>query len=78
MSGAINTHALLEVVYASIALGLVLSMAFSALLYGAVRAADHRRDGNTGSAAAFGLLAAIGAAGFAAIVAYGFWIIVSH
>lgn len=77
MIAAINTHALLEVVYASVALGLVLSVAFSLLLYGAVRSADHRRDGSTGAALAFGLLAMLGAAGFATIVAYGFYIIIA-
>lgn len=77
MPAAINTDALLEVVYASVVLGLVLSIAFSLLLYGAVRSADHRRDGSSGAALAFGLLAVLGATCFATIVAYGFYVIIA-
>lgn len=77
MTAAINTHALIEVVYTSIALGLVLSASFSVLLYGAVRAADHRRDGERGAAAGFALLTSLAAVAFTAIVAYGFYVIIS-
>lgn len=77
MIAAVDFHALLEVVYASLALGLIVSVAFSVLLYGAVRSIDLRRDGNAAASAAFAVLGALGAAVFVAVVYYGFHVIIS-
>lgn len=77
MLAAIDTHALLEVAYTSIAIVLVVSFAFAVLLYGAVRSADHRRDGSRVAAFGFAVLAALGAATCGAVVAYGFHIIIA-
>lgn len=77
MTAVVDFHALLEVVYASLLLGLLVAVSFSAILYGAIRSMDSRREGRAAPAAGFAVVAAVAATGLAAIVVYGFNVIVS-
>jgi len=69
--GLIDTHALLKVLYASVAAGLSIAVVFSLAILGATRASDLRREGRDGASLAYGVLAAIALLISAAIVVYG-------
>ena len=72
----IDTDALLQVVWGSLAATVILSVAFSVLLLGLVRSAEARREGRMVQTAAFALIAFGGLAAFSAAIAYGFAIII--
>lgn len=72
----INWADLFEVVYVSLAITLAVSLAYSLLLYGAVRSVDRRREGAVAASAGFAVLAAIGGLAVAAVVVFGFSIII--
>ncbi len=75
MTAVVDFHALFEVVYVSLALGLLVAVTFSAILYGAIRSMDLRREGHGAAAAGLAFVAAVAATGLAAIVVYGFNVI---
>jgi TRAP-type C4-dicarboxylate transport system permease small subunit len=72
----IDTNALFEVVWGSLAAVIVLSVAFSVMLLGLIRLTDTRREGRPAASIGFGLMAFAGLIGFAAAVIYGFVIII--
>jgi hypothetical protein len=72
MLAVLDTHALLKVIYSSIAIVVAISFAYATLLYAAVRAVDNRRQGNSVASLAYGAIAALGAA-----VILGFYLIIA-
>jgi hypothetical protein len=77
MTAAIDWGQLFELVWASAAGGIVVAVAFAALIVGATRAADHRSADRGGVAAAYLVLAALAAVAFAGAVVFGVSIIVA-
>jgi len=73
----VDFHALFEVVYTSVAIVLVISIAFGALLYGAVRSTDSGREGQSAAAFGYALLALLGTTVCTLVVGYGFYIIIA-
>jgi hypothetical protein len=72
MTGAaIDVGALLKMVYASVLAGVGVTVVFSFTILGAIRSADMRRHGRSGSAAGYAALATLGLALTAGIVVYG-------
>jgi hypothetical protein len=67
----IDTHALLKMVYASLAAGVGVAVIFAVALLGAIRSSDMRRARHAGAAAAFAALAAVGVLVCCAAVVYG-------
>ena len=76
IAAMINWGDLFEVIYVSLTITLAVSLAYSLLLYGAVRSVDKRREGAAAASAAFGVLAVIGGLAVAAVVIFGFSIII--
>ena len=68
---------LLEVVWVSLAAGVAITAVYSLVIYSSGRAADARREGNGGAAAAFGGLAILAFVGFLAGVIVGVTIMLS-
>jgi hypothetical protein len=77
IAAAINTHALVKMIYSSVAAGLAVAVVFSIAILGATRSSEMRREHRTGAAAAYTALAAAGLLLAAAIGAYGL-ILVAH
>ncbi len=75
MLAKVDFHALFEVVYTSVVIVVLVSFAFAALLYGAVRSADAGREGHSAAAFGFALMAFLGTAVCTAIVGFGFYVI---
>jgi hypothetical protein len=75
--GAIDTDALLKMIYASLAAGVGVAVVFSLALLGAIRSSDMRRARRAGSAAAYAALAAVGVLVCCAVVVYGL-LLVAH
>jgi hypothetical protein len=75
--GAVDGHALLEVVWVSFVAGIGVTAAWAAAILGAARSADLSRNGRTGEAAVFGLLAVLGLAIVAAAVVFGI-VVMTH
>ena len=73
----IDTDALLELVWTAPLAALVVALTFSLCIHGAARASDLRRSGRNGAATAYGALAVVAAAAFAATVILGVLIITS-
>jgi hypothetical protein len=71
LAALIDTKALLKVIWVSFAAGAGLTAVFSLAIVGAARFTDRRRDGRSGAAAGFAVLAAVALAGIAAAIAYG-------
>jgi hypothetical protein len=72
MTGAaIDTTALVKMLYTSLAACITVAVIFSTALLGAIRATDMRRANRTAAALAYGALAVAGLAVAAAIVIYG-------
>lgn len=72
MTGAaIDTTALLKMLYTSVLAGVGVTVVFSITVLGAIRAGDMRRTCRPGAAAAFGALATIGLLLSAGIVVLG-------
>lgn len=78
MTGAaINTTALLRMLYSSLAASVVVAVVFSTALLGAIRASDMRRAGRGAAAAAYAVLAAIGLLVVTGVIVYGL-ILIAH
>jgi hypothetical protein len=72
MTGAaIDTTALLKMLYSSVLAGVGVTVVFSVTVLGAIRASDMRRARRAGAAVAYGALAAIGLLVSTGIVAFG-------
>ena len=68
---------LLDLVWVAPLAVVVVSTSFSVALLGATRAGEQRRAGNGGSASAYGLLAFVAGAIFAAVLVAGVGVIVA-
>jgi hypothetical protein len=73
----VDTDALLELLWTAPLAALGVALTFSLCIHGAARASDLRRSGRTGAATAYGALAIVAAAAFAATVVVGVLIITS-
>jgi hypothetical protein len=76
-TAGIDWGQLFELVWAGALAGVGVSTAFSLLILGGTRAADHRRDGRTRVAGAYVVLAALAAFAFGGSVVFGISVIVS-
>ncbi|HEX8205363.1 MAG TPA: hypothetical protein VF587_04825 [Solirubrobacteraceae bacterium] len=74
---AVDTKALLELVWVAPLATLVVAVTFSLVIHGAARSSDSRRAGKAGAATAYGALTILAAAAFAAAVVFGVLIITS-
>jgi hypothetical protein len=78
MTGAaIDTAALLKMLYSSLAASLVVAVVFSTALLGAIRSADMRRAGRGVAAAAYAVLATVGVLIASGVIIYGL-ILITH
>lgn len=72
MTGAaIDTTALLKMLYSSVLAGVGVTFVFSLTVLGAIRASDMRRANRTGPAAAYGALAIAGLLLTTGIIVFG-------
>jgi TRAP-type C4-dicarboxylate transport system permease small subunit len=71
LAAIIDTEALLDVVIAAFAAGIGITAMFGVAIYGTTRFADFRREGHTGLAWVFGVVAALCLVGFAGAVVLG-------
>ncbi len=62
---------LLQLVWVALAASVAVGGCFGVCVYGATRASDRRRDGNTGAASAFGVLGVVAGVVFAAAIVAG-------
>jgi hypothetical protein len=74
---AIDTSALLELMWAAPLAVVTVTVAFGLVINGATRAAEARRDGRTASAGAYAVVAIAGGALFLAAVAFGLSIMIA-
>jgi hypothetical protein len=77
MIAAIDTEALLELMWAAPLAVATVPVAYGLLVNGVVRAAEARRDGRALAASAFVAVAIAGAALFAAAIVFGLTVIIS-
>ena len=77
MIAAIDTEALLELMWAAPLAVLTVTVAYGLVVNGVTRATDARRDGRSGLAGIYAAVAIAGAALFLAAVVFGFVIMVS-
>lgn len=77
MIAAINTEALLALMWAAPLAVLTVTVAYGLVINGVTRAAEARRDGRAAAAGMYGALAVAGAALFLAAVAFGLIIMIS-
>ena len=68
---AINTHALVKMLYTSVVAGVGVAVVFSFAILGATRSSEMRRERRTGAAAAYTALAAAGLIVAAGMVVFG-------
>jgi hypothetical protein len=68
---AVDSHALLQVVWVSLVAGVGISALFSLVILGAARAGDARRVGNGGAAVGYALVALLAFLAFAVGVVLG-------
>jgi hypothetical protein len=73
---AIDTTALVKMVYTSLLASIAVAVIFSVALLGAIRATDNRRAHRNAAAIAYGIVAASGLALAAGIVVYGLTLII--
>jgi Na+/H+-dicarboxylate symporter len=74
---AIDTTALLKMLYSSLLASLVVAVVFSTALLGAIRASDMRRAGRGGAATAYAVLAAVGVLIAGGVIVYGL-VLIAH
>jgi hypothetical protein len=74
---AIDTGALIQVVWASLLAGIGVTLTFSLVVLGSTRSAAARRRGSDGAALAYGVLAALALGAFVAGVIFGLIIMLS-
>jgi hypothetical protein len=77
MIAAIDTEALLELMWAAPLAVATVTVAYGLLVNGVVRAAEARRDGRALAASAFVAVAIAGAALFAAAIVFGLTVMIS-
>jgi hypothetical protein len=77
IAAAINTHALLKMLYTSVLAGVGVAVVFSLAILGATRSSEMRREHRTVAAAGYTALAAAGLLVAAAMVVYGL-VLVAH
>jgi hypothetical protein len=68
---AIDTTALLKMLYSSLLASVVVAVVFSTALLGAIRASDMRREGRGVTATAYAVLAAVGVLLATGVIVYG-------
>jgi hypothetical protein len=73
----VDTQALAETVLAAVLGGVGVTLIFSIAILGASRFADLSRDGRSAAAVAFGLVALVALAAFAAAIAFGIIVMTS-
>jgi hypothetical protein len=71
VTAAIDTTALLDLVWAAPLAVLAVTVSWGLVVHGVTRAAEARRDGRVGTAGAYAVVAVAGGALFAAVVAFG-------
>lgn len=71
IAAAINTHALIKMLYTSVLAGVSVAVVFSVAILGAARSSELRRAHRAGAAAVYTALAAAGLLLAAGIVIYG-------
>jgi hypothetical protein len=71
VTAAIDTRALLELIWAAPLAVLAVTVSWGLVINGVTRAADARRDGRVGLAGAYAVVAVAGGALFAAAVVFG-------
>jgi len=74
---SVDVSALLELAWVAPLAVLAVSISYSLIVVGAVKASDHRRAGNSGTATAYGALGVLAALAFAAEVVAGVAVIVN-
>jgi Na+/H+-dicarboxylate symporter len=72
---AIDTAALLKMIYSSLLASIAIAVIFATTVLGAIRATDMRRANRNGAAAAYGALATLGLLLATGIVVYGLTLI---
>jgi hypothetical protein len=77
IAAAINTHALVKMLYSSVLAGVGVAVVFSLAIVGATRSGEMRREHRTRAAAAYTVLAAAGLLAAGAMVVYGL-VLVAH
>lgn len=77
MIGAVDTDALLELVWAAPLATLTVTIAWGMVVYGSTRAADARREGRMAIAALSIAVAVVGTALFSAALVLGFVVMTS-
>jgi hypothetical protein len=77
IAAAINTHALVKMLYTSVVAGVGVTVVFSLAILGATRSTEMRREHRTGAAACYTALATAGLLVAAAVVIYGL-LLVAH
>jgi hypothetical protein len=75
ITAAIDSGALLKMLYSSAIAGVAVTVVFSLAIRGATRSSDMRRAGRSGAATAYAALAGAGLILAAAIVAYGVFLV---
>ena len=68
---AIDTTALLKMLYSSLAASIVVAVVFSTALLGAIRASDMRRHGRGAAATAYAVVAVVGVLLASGVIVYG-------
>jgi hypothetical protein len=68
---AIDTSALLKMVYSSLLASVLVAVVFSTALLGAIRASDMRREGRGVIATAYAVLAVVGVLLASGVIVYG-------
>jgi hypothetical protein len=71
IAGLIDTHALLKMLYSSLAAGVGVAVVFSVAVHGVIRSTDMRRSHRAVAAAAYAALAAVGLLLAVSAVIYG-------
>ena len=71
MRAAIDTTALLKMVYSSLLASVFVAVVFSTALLGAIRASDSRRAGRDAAATAYAALAVVGVLLASGVIVYG-------
>ena len=77
IAAAINTHALVKMLYSSVLAGVGVTVVFSLAILGVTRSSEMRREHHTRAAAGYTALAAVGLLVAAATVVYGL-LLVAH
>ena len=72
---AIDTAALLKMLYSSLLASITIAVIFAITVFGAIRAAEHRRANRNTAAVAYGALATVGVLVATGIVIYGLMLI---